>query len=283
MVYAGLWNMILKPVTRLRLALSFAAGMTLFGMQSTSAGLLLTIEALTNFQFDGAQVVYDPGLGNLKIKSQGDFRISTKLGGTNSNSGEDTLYLGSNPIDSSGNDGWMVSVLSELNSASEASTSTLLKGSLDSMRVDGRVGGAFDFLVKEGTVSGDLASQFGGAGVYARVAGLDDTQWMAISKSLNQLREDRRNARLILAQSGSGPAIPVPGTILLLVFGAVPLLTSRRRRSRRPFLSGAIRLPGGLRFALDSLQIQTRSDLCRQFCFDHAKNRVRDDLRFAGG
>jgi len=212
-----LWHMIRKEVTRLRLALSLAALLALFGMTNLSAGLLLTVEALP--PVSGSEVDYQAR--TLTIKSNKvDYRLAS-----GDNAGKD-LYL----TEQSVQQGWKVSVFDDLGSDEKIGTSELLRGSLESVTpVENPY--RFDFLLKDNRVtSGDLARQIGSAGLFVQVAGLDEYHWSAISQSLAALEGGGGRALAASLRGSNNPAIPLPGTLALLLFGTVSLAASRRRR-----------------------------------------------------
>jgi DNA-binding transcriptional ArsR family regulator len=214
--------MILREVTGLRLALSLAAGLALFGVRNASAGLLLTVEALTDFPIVGSVVDYQSPTLTIKSKS-GD--VEYQLESEDSTGGG--LYLSSQSIDNA--KGWKVSVFDELGAEKKVDTDELLRGSLEKI-IPADSPDRFDFLLKGNTiVSGELADQIGSAGLFVQIAGLDGGQWTTISQSLASLEGGGSRALAGLANPNN-PAIPLPGTLVLLILGTIPLAASRRRR-----------------------------------------------------
>jgi hypothetical protein len=205
--------------------LSLLAGVALLGAQSALARHVVTIEALGNFDFEGDQVVYEPDLNDLTISPQWPFQIVESEADTLSSSGNGdvVLYLSEDTTDSLED-----SVTKSFSVVSTATSTELLNEPLESMRVSGREG-RFDFLLKEVAVTGDIASQYADAGVYFKVVGLNNSDWQAISRTL-ALAGRERGGSIGLANGGASPAIPVPGTLALLLAAAVPLVVARRRR-----------------------------------------------------
>lgn len=196
--------------------------LALAGMQAASAGLMTTGATLSDFRFDGVRIDYTPVRRPLDVGADSGFRLS----GGDSEPSADTggmgtgfLYL-TGSVEDTGEFDRGFRVLSGTLSVQAAATPALLGGVLQSMQVDEARGG-FDFLLRDGSVTGDRAQEYGRSGLYVSVTGVDN--W---PKVFQQLSAPAKGGPILLVQGGD-IATPLPGTIFLLLAGVPILLRCR--------------------------------------------------------
>jgi len=115
--------------------------------------------------------------------------------------------------------------------ASSLSEIDLLKNALQSVRADHKSGGSVAFLAERDSVTGPLANQYRSAGIFVLVDGVDEVNW------INGFKDAAATAQLLSLEDGAAegarqgrvPAVPLPGTLILLA-GSLPLLWRVRRR-----------------------------------------------------
>jgi hypothetical protein len=211
--------MINKYVSRLKLMAWVAGGVALCAGGAASAGILYTVDVLKDFSInEDATVDYHPDIQSFNTLSEPGLHYRTQ-GGVD-------FYLGSE-VASDGSSRLRFDVERTDSSGDTATTQKLLSGVIASMQSD-RGAGRFDFLVADGNVTGKLASDAGGKGVYLGLTGfLGDSRWDVIYNSLTNPVTSQSS---VGTAAGSGvPAAPAPGTLALLLAAAVPLLRARRR------------------------------------------------------
>lgn len=211
-----------------------------------SAGVLETVDALEPMSFTGGEVEYDPDISASSFKLSSDNRIRFAI------DGEMTTAEG---VRAQGARGYLVAETGEkgelvdgsfeifgvIPSAVRQSSVTLLRGSLDAMRDVNGADGVYDFMISEQSVAGEMAQLYRGSGIFLRVAGINEVDWIngfQSSSALAALLRENGEAANATSLIGVAPASanPSPGTIALFLAAGMPLLLRRRGRAspKRP-------------------------------------------------
>jgi hypothetical protein len=209
-----------------KLTAFLVGGLALFAVDSASAGLLLAEDALGDFRFDGSRVNYSPSFSDLRVVRASGVRL-----GVGSHGGAESmepLYF-SGDIPGSGASELTFDVERSVAKGDRESPPELLKGAQHILG-GGNGSGQFDILVKGGRISGELAGQFGGRGVYVSVAGLESSDWLDIYRRLSNPVKAQSEAERSATTGAAGPsAAPVPATWALLLAVGLPLVLLKSR------------------------------------------------------
>jgi hypothetical protein len=224
------------------LALLGSVACLLLQVQAVSAGLITTEQALANFQFTGMAVDYDPAppFFSALAASPASLPSLDPVSEANKSYVPPTGLEGSlrSPLfvdEGLGNFGKLSNVsfnlFGSVPPASSLSEIDLLKNALQSVRADHKSGGSVAFLAERDSVTGALANQYRSAGIFVLVNGVDEVDW------INGFKDAEATAQLLSleddaterARQGRVPAVPLPGTLILLA-GGLPLLWRVRRR-----------------------------------------------------
>lgn len=225
--------------TMRRVVAASLAGLLLLQVKAVSAGLFTTESALANFSFIGATVNYDPDPGLLTLYSDtavsGDPSLTGDASSSSGRSSRDplsgSLHLTAK-IDNLGNlQSGDVNIFGSLPPATFFGPLELLKGSLTAVTADGLGRGSLAFMIDQRSVSGPLAYLYRSAGVFVLVDGVDEVSW------INGFKDAAATIELVSLEDASingdigarnvGVAVPIPGTLVLLIAG-IPLLLRRR-------------------------------------------------------
>ena len=224
------------------LALMGFVACLLLQVQAVSAGLFTTEQALANFQFTGIAVNYDPAPPFFSAPAAGPASFTSLDPVSEANksyvppTGLDGSLSAPLYIDEGLDNFGKLSNLSftlfgSVPPASSLSEVDLLKNALQSVRADHKSGGSVAFLAERDSVTGPLANQYRSAGIFVLVNGVDEVDW------INGFKDAEATAQLLSleddaterARQGRVPAVPLPGTLILLA-GGLPLLWRVRRR-----------------------------------------------------
>lgn len=214
--------MVSKIVGDLRLIVS---GLALLGAQTASAGLMLTVDALQDFQFSEMKVEYNPRYHSLGVIGGNRYSVAGNRSSGTAQTTVGNLHLTAT-VTNEGSLNGAFEVKGKLNSTDP--TPVLLAGSLEQIQVD-RGDGYFVFLTQGNTVDVDFADKYLDSGVQVS---------FRVTKPGGTGLMDAFGARAAIGaldQSSprdATPSIPVPGTIALLLIAGLPLAAARRRRRR---------------------------------------------------
>lgn len=200
------------------------------------AGMFATEATLADFAFDHGRVVYAiPSLDDarLELTSENAVRIRMPDAGANSGAFDPEagftaqLNLGARLIGAAPSAGKFM-IFGSIPSAADVATSDLTDGTFDAMQVDSN-DESLGFLLDDKAVTGRLARKYQSIGIYARIGGIDDVDWIRqydSSASIMNLATDGMEADA--DGELSAPATPVPATALLILSGLFVLRYGRR-------------------------------------------------------
>jgi len=201
------------------------------------AGMFATEATLADFTFADGRVVYTtPSLGNALLELTAENAVQLRAPDTDSNTGAfdprsgfiAQLNLGSRLIGAAPAAGKFM-LFGSIPPAADAEISDLTSGTFDAMQVDSN-DGSLDFLLDDKAVTGGLARKYQSIGIYARVGGIDDVDWIRqydSSASIMNLATDGTGVGGVGEMSA--PATPVPATALLILSGLFALRYCRPR------------------------------------------------------
>lgn len=216
---------------RWRSSLCLAASL-LLAVGPAGAGTLSIENALVDFQFNGANVDYNPDPDKIFLTSDNArVTFATKdnvaaPGTYRSGDGlQSALFLDATHF------GDLMRIpfntFGSLSTVEGASPTDLIQDSAQAMG-----GKNLQFIVDAAPVSGSLASRFRDARIYATVAGLSAEDWLRPYGDSRVVRVDFLTAANEVAGGALAPAVPVPPTFFLFLAAGLPLYLTRRRRRR---------------------------------------------------
>ncbi len=213
-----------EMLSRVRRAFAIAVvGWALMQPQAASAGLLTTGSALANFSFKGAAVDYNPDPGVFTLAANPAATPDEAIDAPNAG-----LHLSAR-IDENGNLlSGEIRMFGSIPSARSRAQADLLSGSVRQLSWDTKGGGPLAFLIDRDRIGGKLANVYRGAGIFVLVDGLDDVDWVNGFKDAETTVQLLRLEEQVAASPLNGGAVPVPGTLLMLLAG-LPLLAYRMR------------------------------------------------------
>ena len=209
----------------------------LAGASPAGAGMFATEATLADFTFADGRVVYAiPSLDDASLELTSENAVQIRMPDTGANSGAfdpeagftAQLNLGAKLIGAAPSAGKFM-IFGSIPSAMDADTSELTSGTFDAMQVDSN-DESLGFLLDDKAVIGRLARKYQSIGIYARVGGIDDVEWIRqydSSASIMNLATDGSDAGGVGEMSA--PATPVPATALLILLGLCGLRYCRPR------------------------------------------------------
>lgn len=196
---------------------------------SVHAGTVSVENVIANFQFEGANVDYNPDPDKVFVT----FDNPQVTLSTADNSAAPETYRSANGLQSalfldSSSLGDLLRVsfntFGSLPPVEGASPVDLIQGSALAMG-----GKNLQFIVDTAPVPGSLASRFRDARVYTTVAGLSLEDWLRPYSDPQVVKFDFLAAASEVAGDVLTPATPIPTTLLLFLAAGIPLVLMRRR------------------------------------------------------
>lgn len=220
-----------EPVLRRSAAAIFAL-FALVCAGGASAKIFTTSASVQDFRFDDQDLVLytNPSLDQVTLELTADNQVvltsidgaeySTEAGGEVLG----TLNLGGSSNGAGYSGSYMI--FGSLPSGETSSFGKLMTGTLDAMQ-SAPDGLSLAFLFLDGPATGSLGTHYQSVGIFARVAGLDEEDWIRQYNSsasiMNLIAEPAPGQELVR------PAAPIPATPLLLLAGLFGLRFVRRR------------------------------------------------------
>jgi len=201
------------------------------------AGMFATEATLADFTFADGRVVYAiPSLDDASLELTSENAVQIRMPDAGANSGAfdpqagftAQLNLGAKLVGAAPSAGKFM-IFGSIPSTTDADTSDLTSGTFDAMQVDSN-DESLGFVLDDRAVTGRLARKYQSIGIYARVGGIDDVEWIRQYDSSASIMNLATDGMETDADSElSAPATPVPATALLILSGLFGL----RYRCRR--------------------------------------------------
>ena len=225
-----------------RRGLIFVAILALSGWRGANAGLYTMEQTLADFSYDGASISYgreSPAATDDRGNAKGNrLDVRSSMEPTAQSYGTGDGLRGVMPLNAGqGIERDLVrgrfNVFGSIPKAASRPSATLLIDALDKMDEPTKTRGGPTFLNQDDRMTGSLATNYRGYGIYFSVSGLDELTWIdemgkAIAKGgdIIELSSEEDGA----GRAESAFAIPAPGTLALLLLGGLLVLSRQNAK-----------------------------------------------------